>query len=224
MPNDSNASKEMAPCLLYPGIREGKDPCLIDKRNMIASVFIAMLIGLAYSEMFPPVRESVRKNGITLATMFLAFTFFFTSMRFFIGNQLHLLSDHVVKMRGDMWLYDFLIITFETVLLCFLGGLSSLEINRMVTVDFIDLLVALYCVDILWILSQWLLGLVFKKWHRKAMPWAWAVMNTILVIIILSLRLFMADIYSTAGLASILGMNTAAFVMDIILIDHYNII
>ncbi|MCK5051940.1 MAG: hypothetical protein KAS53_09475 [Candidatus Cloacimonetes bacterium] len=129
-----------------------------------------------------------------------------------------------MKMRGDIWLYDFLIITIQTLLLCFLGGLSSIAINRTVSVDFIDLLIFLYCVDVIWIFSQWLLGLVFKAWHREAIPWAWAVMNSLLIVTILCLRKFIPDIYSIWGLALLLSVNIIAFVMDIILIDHYDVI
>ena len=93
---------------IHPEIRNGKDSSLSDKRNVISSIFIAMLITLAYAETFPPVRESVRTHGLTLGTIILFFVFFLTSMRFFIGNQLHLLSESCVRMRGDMWLYDFL--------------------------------------------------------------------------------------------------------------------
>ena len=76
MTNDSNPSKGTIHSLLHPELREGKDASLIEKRNIIASVFIAMLIGMAYVEMFTPVRESVRADGVTAGTLFLAFTFF----------------------------------------------------------------------------------------------------------------------------------------------------
>jgi|SRR3989339_1022328 len=151
--------------LLHPELRKGQDTTIVERRNIIASIFIAMLIGLAYAEMFVPVRESIKSHGLTAGTLLLGFIFFFTSMRFFIGNQLYLLSENVVKMRGDMWLYDFIVITFQTLLLCFffLGGLSAVDINRHVTIDFVDLLIVLYVlyvVDIAWIFSQWLLGII----------------------------------------------------------------
>lgn len=210
--------------LLHPELRKGQDTTLVERRNIIASVFIAMLISLAYAEMFVPVREAIRGHGLTASTPLLGFIFFFTSMRFFIGNQLHLLSENVVKMRGDMWLYDFIVITFQTLLLCFLGGLSAVDINRHVTIDFVDLLIVLYVVDIAWIFSQWLLGIILRGWRREIVPWAWAILNSVLVIAIVILRHYLGDIYSTLGLALLFGVNIAAFVLDIILIDYYDVI
>lgn len=224
MTEEQDTTAKTVQGILHPEIRSGKDSSLIERRNIIASVFIAMLIGIAYSEMFAPVRDSVRSGGITAGTLFLAFTFFFTSMRFFIGNQLHLLSENVVKMRGDMWLYDFLMITFQTLLLCFLGGLSAVPVNRAVSVDFIDLLVALYCVDVAWILSQWFLGVVVRPWKRPFIPWAWAVMNSVLICVILGLPICFTDTFSTWALASLFVANVVAFILDIILIDHYDVI
>ena len=40
-----------------------------EKRNLLSSFFITVLIGLAYQEMVSPVRESVRASGITLGTV-----------------------------------------------------------------------------------------------------------------------------------------------------------
>lgn len=209
---------------IHPEIRHGKDLSLREKRNIISSIFIAMLIGLAYAETFPPVRESVRTYGLTLGTIILFFVFFLTSMRFFIGNQLHLLSETCVQMRGDMWLYDFLVITFQTLILCFLGSLSSVNINYQVQIDFVDLLIFLYAVDIAWIISQKVLGILFHSWKREFIPWAWAILNVLLVISIVVLRLTVSDIYSNTGLIWLGILNVIAFISDIMLIDHYDII
>jgi hypothetical protein len=209
---------------IHPEIRSGKDVGLLEKRNIISSVFIAMLIGLAYAEMFPPIRESVRAHGLTLGTIILFFIFFMTSMRFFVGNQLHLLSESCLRMRGDMWLYDFLIITYQTLILCFLGGLSSVAINYRVQIDFVDLLIFLYAVDIVWIVSQKLFGLFFKGWNREFIPWAWAILNGLLVVGIVVLRLLIDDIFSNQGLIWLGVLSGVAFILDIILIDHYDII
>ncbi len=210
--------------LIHPEIRSGKDSSLLEKRNIISSVFIAMLMGLAYAEMFPPVRESIRTQGLTLTTIILFFVFFLTSMRFFIGNQLHLLSESCVRMRGDMWLYDFLVITFETLILCLLGGLSAVGINYRGQIDFVDLLIFLYAVDIAWIVSQKILGSLFRGWNREFVPWAWAILNGLLVISIVILRRLVDDIYSNEGLIGLGVLSSIAFILDIILIDHYDII
>ena len=43
----------------------------VEKRNLLSSFFITLLIGLAYQEMIPVVRESVRTNGLVLETFLL---------------------------------------------------------------------------------------------------------------------------------------------------------
>jgi len=209
---------------IHPEIRKGKDLNLLERRNIISSIFIAMLITLAYAETFPPVRESIRTSGLTLGTSILFCVFFLTSMRFFIGNQLHLLSESCVRMRGDMWLYDFLVITCESLILCFLGGLSSVDINYHVQIDFIDLLIFLYAIDIAWIISQKVLGIFFQDWKREFIPWAWATLNILLIVAIIVLCLIVDNIYSDKGLIWLGIFSIVAFILDIILIDYYDII
>ncbi len=128
------------------------------RRNVISSVFVSVLIGLAFQEMILPVRDSVRTAGITLGTTIYFSIFFLTSMRFFIGNQLHLISDNLLHMKGTVWFYDLFWIIVQTTALIFLGGVSSVEANRASKVGFVDLLVVLYACDVLWIVSQWVLG------------------------------------------------------------------
>ena len=194
--NSECRPKSILSRFIHPGIRKGTDSSLSEKRNVISSIFIAMLITLAYAETFPVVRESVRTYGLTLGTTILFFVFFLTSMRFFIGNQLHLLSETCVRMRGDMWLFDFLVITLQTLVLCFLGGLSSVDINYHVQIDFVGLLIFLYAFDIVWIISQKVLGVLFHSWKRALVPWAWAILNGLLVTAVIVLRLTFGDIYS----------------------------
>jgi len=222
--NSECGRKSILSRFINPEIRKGKDLNLSERRNVISSIFIAMLIALAYAETFPPVRESVRTYGLTLGTIILFFVFFLTSMRFFIGNQLHLLSEYCVRMRGDMWLYDFLIIALQTLVLCFLGGLSSVDINYKVQIDFVDLLIFLYAFDIAWVISQKVLGVVFHSWRRDFIPWAWAILNGLLMTAIIVLRFIVGDIYSNIGLIWLGILSIIAFMMDIILIDHYDII
>jgi len=109
----------------------------IEKRNLLSSFFVTLLIALAYQEMIVPVRESVRTSGMTLGTFLLMTIFFVTTMRFFVGNQLHLLSESLVKMPGLVWFYDLMVIIIQSVVLTFLGGVSSVEVNRQTSMDFI---------------------------------------------------------------------------------------
>lgn len=210
--------------LTHPEISKGDNNLLVEKRNTVATVFITILMGMAYVEMFEPIRESVRHNGITWPTMLLALTFFFLSMRFFVGNHLHLMNQNIVSMRGDMWLYDFLLITFETILLCFLGGLMSIDVNHHTRINFVQLMLFLYGVDVAWILSLWFIGTLVKKWKRTYIPWAWAILNSFVFIVIFLLYYFMPDIFSFWGLLLLFLINIFAFISDIFLIDQYSLV
>jgi hypothetical protein len=194
----------------------------IEKRNLLSSFFVTLLIALAYQEMIVPVRESVRTSGMTLGTFLLMTIFFVTTMRFFVGNQLHLLSESLVKMPGLVWFYDLMVIIIQSVVLTFLGGVSSVEVNRQTSVDFIQLLIILYVIDVAWIISQWILGKILPKWRRAFIPWAWAILNSILVICIVALGFFVDDKYSTFGIIILFVLNFIGFIVDVVLVDYYD--
>ena len=206
-------------------IKEGKArKALVEKRNLISSVFVAMLLGVAYQEMLDPVRDSVRSSGLRPVTVFLALSFFFTSIRFFIGNQLHLLSASSENIRGDIWLYDFLVIVIQSIFICFLGGASTEEVNRVAHVNFYDLLIVLYLLDILWVLSQAVLGNLIKAWERSSIPWPWAILNTALLVGTFIIYQSFTDAFGFWSLATLAALNIAGFLIDIILLDQYHIV
>jgi len=194
----------------------------IEKRNLLSSFFVTLLIALAYQEMIVPVGESVRTSGMTLETFLLMTIFFVTTMRFFVGNQLHLLSESLVKMPGLVWFYDLMVIIIQSVVLTFLGGVSSVEVNRQTSMDFIQLLIILYVIDVAWIISQWILGKILPKWRRAFIPWAWAILNSILVICIVALGFFVDDKYSTFGIIILFVLNFIGFIVDVVLVDYYD--
>jgi len=194
----------------------------IEKRNLLSSFFVTLLIALAYQEMITPVRESVRTSGFTLETFLLMSVFFLTTMRFFVGNQLHLLSESLVTMPGLVWFYDLMIIIIQSVVLTFLGGVSSVEANRQTPVDFVQILIILYVIDVAWIISQWILGKILPKWRRVFIPWAWGILNSILVICIQAFRFFVNDIYSTFGIVVLFVLNLIGFIVDVVLVDYYD--
>jgi len=195
-----------------------------EKRYLVSTFFVALLIGLAYQEMVTPVRETVRASGITFSTFALVSIFFFVSIRFFIGNQLHLLSGGLAKLPGLVWLYDLVVIVTQCVVLVFMGGDSTVAQNQNAVIGFIDLLVTLYVIDVLWIISQWILGKIIPTWKRGFLPWGWGVLNAVLVIFIFALKFIVGDIYSTTGLAWLLGLNFIAFLVDVVLVDYYDAI
>jgi hypothetical protein len=172
--------------------------------------------------MITSVRESVRTSGFTLETFLLMSVFFLTAMRFFVGNQLHLLSESLVTMPGLVCFYDLMIIIIQSVVLAFLGGVSSVEANRQTSVDFVQLLIILYVIDVAWIISQWILGKILPKWRRVFIPWAWGILNSILVICIQAFRFFVNDIYSTFGIVVLFVLNLIGFIIDVVLVDYYD--
>ena len=60
----------------------------IERRNLVSSAFVGLLTALAFGEAVGPVRDSLREDGITIATSMFFLTFFLTIMRFFIGALL----------------------------------------------------------------------------------------------------------------------------------------
>jgi CDP-diglyceride synthetase len=118
----------------------------VESRFLVSTFFVALLIGLAYQEMIAPVREAVRTSGITFSTFALVSIFFLTSIRFFIGNQLHLLSESLTKMPGLVWLYDLMVIVTQCVVLVFMAGDSTVKQNQSTTIGFVDLLTTLYVI------------------------------------------------------------------------------
>lgn len=196
----------------------------VEKRNLLSSFFVTLLIGLAYQEMIAPVRASVRTYGIKADTFLLMGIFFLTSMRFFVGNQLHLLSDSLAALPGLVWFYDLMVIIAQSVVLIFMGGVSSAEINHTVQVGFVPLLLVLYSIDVVWIVSQWGLGKLFPSWNRSFIPWDWALLNFALIISIALLSLFVKDLYSGYGVGILFVLNLIAFIVDVVLVDYYDAI
>ena len=196
----------------------------LEKRNLLSSVFVVVLIGISYQEMIGPIRESLRISGTTLGTILMFAIFFATSMRFFMGNQLHLSSDDLVNMKGQVWFFDLLVIILQTTIIIFLGGVCSVEVSRNAKIGFVDHLIALYSLDVLWIFSQWGLGLISKSWQRSFIPWAWCILNSVLIGGIIVLRLIVKDIYTDTGLILLAVLNGVAFVVDVMLVDYYDVI
>jgi len=195
-----------------------------EKRNLISSVFIGLLLALAYQEMVPPARESFRAEGLSAGLLILLLIFFLTTMRFFIGAILHLVSDSLLSLGGGHWFIDFMVISLEMTLVIFMGGLTSVAANREAKLDFFVLLVFLYAVDVLWIAGQSIAGKLRYSWRRPFIPSGWAYLNSALIVGMVLIRLAFQDPFSSWAIV-LLGMaNVAAFVIDVILIDHYRVL
>lgn len=195
-----------------------------DKRNLLSSVFIGLLLALAYQEMVPPARESFRSDGPTFGLAILLSIFFLTTMRFFIGAILHLVSDDLVKLPGGHWFIDFMVISVEMTIIIFMGGLVSIDANRSAKFGFFGLLTLLYLVDVLWIFGQWLAGKVKPDLKRPFIPSRWGYLNTVLIVVMLVAFLLWRDLYAFPALIVLGIANVGAFVVDVILIDQYKVL
>lgn len=196
----------------------------IEKRNLVSSFFVTLLIGIAFQEMVSTVRESVRSTGLSMETCLLVLAFFMNAMRFFIGNIIHLISSSLEKMPGMLWFYDLIIITIQSMIIIFTGGLCSVESNLLTTIGFYPLLILLYLIDTLWIVSQWLIGLAAPTWRRHRVPWEWALLNAFSAICLGLAALLLNDWYAMTGILILFVVSLVGFVADVFLVDHSGIL
>lgn len=193
-------------------------------RNLLSELFIVLLVGLAYQEMVAPVRESFRTDGLTWETIALVLIFILTTLRFFFGGLLHLVHEDLLKMDGRVWFTDFAVIALEMLILIFLGGVTSLDATVHARIGFIDYLIFLLAIDILWVVViQWLCGKMFTAWKRPVL-WKWAQLNLTLGLILLLIRTLMPDPYGSLALTIITIVNVVVFALDVFWADYYVLI
>jgi hypothetical protein len=195
-----------------------------EQRNLVSSAFIGLLAALAFGEAVAPVRDSIRQDGLTLATSMLFLAFFVTIIRFFIGALLHLMSPALVAMRGRVWFLDFVVLTIETLVLIFLGGLTSAEASSRSAVGFVPLLLLLYAIDIGWVLVRWVLARLFPTFRGAVIPWKWALLNGCAAGALLVPMLWSVSLVANGYLVWLGVTSLAAFVVDVVLVDYYDII
>ena len=193
---------------------------------MISSVFVGLLIALAFSEMISPVRHELRsRQGDLLGTACLLVIFFSTTLRFFIGNQLHLISKELAVLPGKLWLTDFCIIILQCTLLVFSGGVCSVEETHLARVNLIQLQLAILAIDILWVvLIQFALGQRFSSWQRPEVCFEWVRINLFVFFTTLLLHFVFQSWSSHAFLYIVTALNLAAFLLDVYYCDKYDIL
>jgi hypothetical protein len=198
-----------------------------DRRSLVATLLVTGLIAVAYQEAVTAAREAVlHDHRVTVGTGILFFVFFVTSMRFFIGNYLHMQGLAEADLPGPLWLYDLIFITLQTVLLVFLGSASSVDVSSTLQIGFVALLISLYILDVLWILSQWIVARFSRAWTRHSYPWPWLFLNGIQVALIWGLGAFAfgGDYYSVGMLWCLAVISAIAFIIDVILIDRSGVL
>jgi hypothetical protein len=194
---------------------------MIEQRKVLSSFFFTVLLGHAYAALVPQIQGLLRLGDVSFENLALLGAFFCISIRFFIGNQLHLLDKSVNHLPGSMWLYDVMVITMQAVALIALAGTCSVDISKNSDFGFLEVTIGLYAMDIIWIASLWFLGEIKPAWKRGFIPWGWAILNTVLIFLTILISQAMADPYSTVGMALILLMNIIAFLVDVVLIDFH---
>ncbi len=191
----------------------------------MTALFITMLIGLAFDAM-----TDVSKPRESISELLLVVVFFLTTTRFFIGNNLHLVSDELLQLDGLVWFYDLLIIIGESIVLIQLGKATTADPDKQGRVDFFDLLVLLFAIDVSWILSQIILARVASKWRaalrwrRRTFPTEWLYLNVVLLMCLIGYKVIVRDIFDVASLVFVVLLSAGAFVVDLILIDYKKVL
>jgi hypothetical protein len=213
-----------------------------DRRFLITEILIAALIGIAFQEAVNAVRDSMRGDaaakareiatllhkeapvaevtlfrGIPPGTVALFLVFSTTVLRFFIGNLAHLKNLAKEKQQsGTIWLFDLVWIVAQFVCIVFLGGLCSIELCRVLENSFVDLLVALFVLDLSWIASQWGLGRLLPSWRRRRYPWLWFGLNLFQGVVCVFVKWRYGTYYDDWMLWGLLVMSIFFFFVDVV--------
>ena len=194
-----------------------------EKRTLVSSVFITILLGVAYQEMVGPAKESLQLSGLSLGLIAYFSIFILTTLRFFIGSQVHI-SDHLLEMGGKFWFFDLTFVALEMAVMIFMGSVSSPDASRLARIPFTHYLIALYAIDVAWIVLQWILAKVWKSWARAFFPWAWGLLNSILILSVILIPPIFGGVDTPSGVIAFLVINLVAFVIDVLLVDHYGVL
>jgi hypothetical protein len=197
---------------------------LLQRREVIAQLVVAMLLAAAFEEMIPPVRESIEKNGLDWRTFALLTIFTTTAVRFGIGNVLHLGSDTFAHLPGVIWFVDFFVVLLEGLLLILLGSLTSVGVSTSSSVGFFDLLRLLCAIDLVWIVYIWLLGAMAPACHREFTPWLWALLNGTVLLVLTLCTWRSADMYSMPLLGLLAIGAVLILIADVCIADYYGLI
>ena len=198
-------------------------PSHSEKRNLVSSIFITILLGVAYQEMVGPAKASLQFTGLSFGLIAYFSVFVLTTLRFFIGSQIHI-GDHLSDMGGKFWFLDLAFISLEMTVMIFLGSVSSPEASKAARIPFSHFLIVLYSIDVAWIVLQWILAKIWKSWERPFFPWAWGLSNFVLILLVLSIPPIFGSVDTSSGLIAFLAINSAAFLMDVFLVDYYDVL
>jgi hypothetical protein len=146
--------------------KQQKKDIQLERRAIISPLFLAVLMGIAYDRMLEVAHKSLL-SGLIVNDLLLIVTFLLVSMRFFIGNQLYLVSEDFKKLKELAWLYDYFVITGQTICIVFLGSFCSVQANGYSSIGFLQFLLILYVIDVVWIISLVILSNWTVRSSRK---------------------------------------------------------
>ena len=130
---------------------------------------------------------------------------------------MYLRQPSVIAQVGRYWLFDFMMVVVESMIFVFLATTCSETAARQARVGFVELLLALYIVDIIWVLSMWLRRI-------PKIPWSWAAVNLTLSVLIWLLGLWTGDFYSPTMLFWLTVTHVVAFIIDVLIYDHLGLL
>lgn len=200
-----------------PKLGEAPDPHLL----ALSEFFVIVLVGVAFEATIDPVHHAFKIGSGRIEAVLLLFTFMTIAFRFLIGNFRHLRSNSSEKLPAGLLLYDMFWIGLESVVMIYLGSATSIEENPISqgigSVDYIFLQSLLFLLDVIWILSQVVCGLVIRKWKRKPddIQWRWLIINLMVVVILVLLKVFVEDVFSICTLSLVAGISFIVFLVDV---------
>jgi hypothetical protein len=193
-----------------------------NRRTLISSFFITVLTGLAIEGSIEPL-WIVLKEGLKSMDLLLGYIFFITTIRFFVGNQLHLYDFEKESDLNDfMWILDFLFILSEHILLIFVAKSCSIDISIESHANFFNFILLILLVDIFWISIQFITNVLWVSWKRK-IPWPWFIINYLTILSFLVITKYFIC-YSRIGLISCAIIFTIAAIADLYYVDYCNLL
>ena len=202
----------------------GESDSRVHKRNLVSSIFVGLLLALAYDELLSPVKSYIRTHGLDISVVAMFLIFFLMSSRFFVGTSLHLVSDELTTKPGKVWFLDFSVNVIEMLAFILLAGLSSPTDPALGPIGFFDVLVFILLLDLAWIFVQAILSARVPGWKRESIPWGWGAINLGLLIAIGVVWIVTRDLLLPLSLAVLATLSIPAFIADIMLLDQYDLL
>jgi hypothetical protein len=197
---------------------------------LISQVLVAGLIAVAFSEPVASVTQELDNHGIGIHSLAWLVVYIATALRFFVGDILHLETADLTTPEAEVrWFWDFSFIISECVVLIFAGTVTAAHV--IAPVSFVEYLLVLYALDILWLSSfplfhvlgqptrlPKLFGRMVRKDDMSLLLLGWVVINVSLAAFMWALGLIPHDIgASNLTLWTIVAANIIAFCVDVFL-------